>query len=244
MKKSICIIATLFLSISILAQKPLESLFDPKDMQHDLKLFREIRDAANSGVYKYRTKKEIDSIYAWAEKEILHSSTLREFHNILWQITDFEGSLHNAIHLHFKTRKALREETKGYFPYPIKIIEGKVLLNINTNDISIGSEILSINGEAITNILPQLYKYYTTDGFNLTGKEIGINENFSQYYRLNHGLKDHFQVTYKDPTTAEIRSIEIESVGYRAYYKNFEKRHSLASDSLSYEGTKGIQYTF
>lgn len=48
----------------------IDDIFSQKNMRKDLAVFKEIRLKANSGLYKYRTKAQIDSIYNWADKEI------------------------------------------------------------------------------------------------------------------------------------------------------------------------------
>lgn len=66
----------LFYSIVCPAQSKNDTLADslatynftlsPREMQKDLQVFRDIREQVNSGLYSYRTKEEIDSIYSWA----------------------------------------------------------------------------------------------------------------------------------------------------------------------------------
>lgn len=86
----------LFLITSIIAfGQTIDEPFSKKKMRKDLEVFREIRLKANSGLYKYRTKEQIDSIYYWAEKEINNLSTYRDFYNLISTLTDYEGSLHN-----------------------------------------------------------------------------------------------------------------------------------------------------
>ncbi|WP_158960671.1 hypothetical protein [Myroides fluvii] len=67
-------------------------------MLKDFELFKEIRLKGNSGLYTYRTKNQIDSIYTWAANEIKRSNTYRDFYTILCQVTDYEGSLHNGTY--------------------------------------------------------------------------------------------------------------------------------------------------
>ncbi|KKL14673.1 hypothetical protein LCGC14_2513290, partial [marine sediment metagenome] len=81
-----------------------------KKMKKDFEIFKKIRLSANSGLYKHRTKQEIDSIYNWADKQIYQSSTYREFYNIICQLTDFEGSLHNDTGLPKKLNQSLNNE--------------------------------------------------------------------------------------------------------------------------------------
>jgi len=199
-------------------------------MKEDLQIFREIRTAANSGVYKYRTENQMDSIYASANGQLLKIKSYREFFSLLNEITDFEGSAHNDTSLPSEMMDLMRMENAGYFPYPIKLIEGKWLLNVINADIPHGSEIVSINARPISEIIQSVYKYYTTDGYNITGKRIGIQYSFAKYYRWEYGLEDSFLVTYRVPGSKVLEKAQIESVGYKNFYQNVNKRFSRPFD--------------
>ncbi len=203
-------------------------------MHKDLAIFKEIRVKVNSGLYKYRTKAQIDSIYNWADKEIATSSSYREFYNIICQLTNFEGSVHNETAIPNKIMQNLRKETSGYFPFPVKWIDGKWLINFEEGTIPLGSELISIDNVAIEEIISNFNKYYTTDGDNLTGKRIGIRTHFAKYYRLHYGLRDNFTVKYKSRNTDFIETKVIESVSYSGCYANFSKRHSAKFDNIYY----------
>jgi len=237
MKKIIIPFLFLISSIGIYAQS-IDEAFSIKKMKKDLKAFKEIRLNANSGLYKYRTKEQIDSIYIWAEKELDKLSTYRDFYNLISTLTDYEGSLHNNTSFPKKRMKTIKNEKSGYFPFPIKVVDNKIVLNFQIKDIPLGAEILSINNQNIDEIIPELYKYYTTDGINITGKSIGINGSFSKYYRLHFGLKNEFEVTFKEHKSANKNTITVKNVGYADYWKKFRNRHSKSSDYERYEGVK------
>lgn len=240
---AICLLL-LGLSFGSIAQKTLDSPISKKKMLSDLELFRSIRAAANSGVYKYRTTHELDSVYQWALEETQRARTFREFYNILWTITDFEGSLHNGIYMPPKIKAAMRAEPAGYFPLTLKVIKDQFLVNMKDAAIPPGARILSVNGVSCKNLFKVLGRFYTTDGYNLTGKEIGLSANFATYYRLVFGLKNSFQITYQQVDSEIIQEMDLESVSYLSTRKAFLLRHSKAFDSLSYEGDEEIPYHF
>jgi hypothetical protein len=214
-------------------------------MLKDLEVFKEIRVKANSGLYKYRTKEQIDSIYKWAYKKIKKSSTYRDFYNIICKLTDFEGSLHNDTSLPIKISRSLKAEGSGYFPYPIKWVEGKWIINYDKGKIPLGAEIISINNQKIDDIVKNLYKYYTTDGVNKTGKQVGLNYNFSKYYRLNYGLAEIFIVNYRQNNLNKSTQISLKSLGNRGYYKNVKNRYSKPFDEVNYKDWEDIEiYNF
>ena len=234
MTKTITTFLFLISSIGIFAQS-IDEPFSTRKMKKDLEVFKEIRLKANSGLYKYRTKQQIDSIYNWAEKEINNLSTYRDFYNLISELSDYEGSLHNNTKFPEKRIAAIKSEKSGYFPFPVKIVENKVLLNFQTDNIPLGTEIISINNREISDIIPNTYKFYTTDGINKTGKQIGINGSFSKYYRYLFGLKNEFKIIFKTKNSDIQKSAIVKSVGNTDYRKNFKNRHSKSFDRLQHE---------
>ena len=76
---------SLFLLIvsNLIFSQSIDDTFSQENMMKDLEIFKNIRLTANSGLYRYRTKEEIDSIYIWAKKEIKNSSTYLDFYKII-----------------------------------------------------------------------------------------------------------------------------------------------------------------
>jgi hypothetical protein len=177
MRKSIFFFLLLITS-SIGFGQSIDEPFSKTEMLKDLAVFKEIRQKVNSGLYKYRTKQQIDSVYNWAENEIKNLTTYRKFYNLISEITDYEGSLHNNTSIPNKKWQNLRKEETGYFPLPIKWIQGKWLINFKNGEIPLGAKIISINDIPISEVISELNKYYTTDGQNLTGKRLGIRTHF------------------------------------------------------------------
>lgn len=238
MKNTVYLLFLCSVLSSVTFAQSIDDTFSQKKMKKDLEVFKEIRLKANSGLYKYRTEKQIDSIYNWAENEINKSSTYLDFYNIINQLTNFEGSCHNGTSLPESYLKNLRKESYGYFPYPIKWIDGKWIVNYENGEIPLGSEIIRINEEPISEVISNLYKYYTTDGENITGKRVGMRKHFPKYYRFNYGQKKGFQVVYKAVNSNKNETTTIKSIGYSDYYKNFDNRFSKPYDQIYYADLK------
>lgn len=99
----------MILSFNVFGQS-IDDPFPNEKMKKDFEVFKEIRLRANSGLYKYRTKEQVDSIYKWAEIEISKSTTYLDFYNIICKLTDFEGSSHNSTGLPKKYLENLKKE--------------------------------------------------------------------------------------------------------------------------------------
>jgi hypothetical protein len=239
-----CLLFLLLLSKPAFSQS-VDDAFSHKKMHKDLAVFKDLRKKANSGLYKYRTEKQIDSIYNWADAEIEQLSTYRDFYNLISTLTDFEGSLHNDTSIPEKTWENLRSEKSGYFPLPMKWIEGKWIINFEEGEIPLGSQMVSINRIPFDEVISNLYKYYTTDGFNVTGKRIGIRTHFARYFRLHYGLKDQFSVAYKTHNSQKVVTKSISSVSHASYYMNFQNRYSKNFDDIYYATlTEKQKYNF
>lgn len=211
-------------------------------LKQDLTIFKEIRKKANSGVYKYRTPKQIDSIYSWAFLQINKPKTLLDFYKIILKITDFEGSLHNDTTLPDDFQKKYSSGNL-FFPYPVKLIKNKLVVNFRNTEISLGSHIHSINKIKTNDLLQVFYKYYTTDGYNISGKSIGIGSSFAKYFEMEYGSKKKFAVEYSLPNKTEKITKTVAGVSNDSRKENFKKRHSLPIDSLQYGTIKG-KYAF
>lgn len=74
--KTISYLILLFLvSSNLLFSQSIDDAISYKKILKDLVDFKNIRESVNSGLYTYRTKKQIDSTYTWAFNEVLTIKT-------------------------------------------------------------------------------------------------------------------------------------------------------------------------
>ncbi|MBC9931852.1 S41 family peptidase [Chitinophaga qingshengii] len=204
----------------------------PRQMKEDLQVFRDIREKANSGLYRYRTQKQIDSIYRWAAREAKKPLSTTEYYKILLQLTDFEGSCHNYTEVGKDLLDYLNRQ-RGFFPYDVKYIEGKIVFNNQTADIPAGSRVLSVNGVPDTALMQSFYKYCTADGYTITQKLTGsVQRSFGLRYLLEYGVKDHFTVTFTPPYSTEVKTVTLPAVTLDARKANLLQRFSAPLDSI------------
>ncbi|MDO7847720.1 S41 family peptidase [Hymenobacter sp. M29] len=208
----------------------------------DLALFQRLKEAAHPGIYKYRSKAQMDSTFADACARVTSRMTVLDAYRLVVGITDFEGSLHNDTALPDSVRKALEAE-KSFFPYPLKLVAGQLVLNTGHAPLPLGATISSIDGVPARQLVRALGKYYTTDGLNTTGKAVGLAESFPEYFRLEYGPRAGFVVRYYAPGARAIRQQTLPAVTYAAYERAFADRHSRPCDRSFFEGMPA-KYTF
>ena len=209
-----------------------DKLLSAKDMKQDLQLFRDIREKANSGLYHYRTKKQVDSIYKWAYSEIKKPLRTLEFYRIVLQLTDFEGSCHNYTEPAGDLLGYLNRQ-RGFFPYVLKYIEGKMIFNSISDQIPVGARIVSINGIPDTTLMRSFYKYMPADGYIESQRLSGsVNRSYGLRYILEYGIKDSFAITFLPPGATLQQTVTVPAVSLEQRQKNLVLRHSAPVDSV------------
>lgn len=197
-----------------------------QEMHEDLQVFLNIRKKANSGLYTYRSKKQIDSLYRWAEESVKTPLRTIDFYKIILRLTDFEGSCHNYTEPDLALMNFLKRQP-SFFPYTLTYIEGQIIFDSRSAKIPPGSQILSLNGVAAKELMRSFYKYYRTDGYAQTYKwSASVNKAFDISYLLEYGLTDTFVVEYLAPGNNSIQKVVIPAVSLAERIKNEGNRYS------------------
>jgi len=239
--------ATGKVSIVFKEERPAGAAANPvlsaKQMQRDLRVFRQIREKANSGFLRYHSKTEMDSVFHWAGLQVTHPMRLTEFFKIILTITDAEGSCHNSSTLPEDMLGYLPQKN-GFFPYYMKRIGTRMIVNNAGGAIPLGARILSIDGMADSLIMHRFYKYLPTDGYNMTAKQrFSADNTFGWRYPLEFGIRDSFRVSYLAPGTAAPQTATIRSVSLAEKQRLYQERHSRPYD-VYFDSNEGDVYSF
>jgi hypothetical protein len=208
----------------------------------DLTFLQHLKQAAHAGSTKYRSTAQLDSAFAAARAKVTGPLTILQVYRLVVGLTDFEGSLHNDTALPDSVLHALRAEAT-FFPYPLQLVAGQLVLNTQHALLPLGTTITSINGVSATQLVHALGKYYTTDGFNTTGKRVGLAESFPEYLRWEYGPQATFVVGYRSLAAHATRQLRVRAVPYAGYEQAFAARHSRPSDRGFFEDLPR-KYTF
>ena len=226
--KGIILLLGLFSFSSIVIREKIKDKPDKsitkRQLIRDYEIFQSIMERANSGLYKYHTKVEIDSSFLHNKNQINNTTTYREFYILLWETFDYSGSCHNS--LNFYSKLADRVEAKPFFfPLPLKRLDRTLYSNIEYENIPLGSEIISVNGVSAVDFLNKVSKYTSSDGHNLTGKYSFIETDwfpFNTY--IAFGGQSHFIIEYK--VSGTLKKTTIKSVKYSTCIDLYNERHS------------------
>ncbi|MBL7705791.1 MAG: hypothetical protein JNM21_09640 [Taibaiella sp.] len=209
----------------------LATAFDKNEWLDDLATFKRIRFRANSGLWVYRSRQQIDSIYKWAEEEVIqHCNHIFDFYKVIVILTDFEGSCHNVTYL----PQVIKDYFAGqniYFPITIHNLNGTLVHNGVHQQIPLGAEIISVNEVTAPELIARLAKYYHSDGFSRPYKErLAFQKGLKEKYLIEFGPSTRYRVKYKSEGKENVLTLPGLDVG--TFEQMQEKRHTLGWDSL------------
>ncbi|MDR6466284.1 S41 family peptidase [Chryseobacterium sediminis] len=206
----------------------LNGQFTSDQFIEDLHTFRSIREKANSGLYVYRTRKQIDSIYQQAEEEARNSRNIFDFYKIIAKVTGFEGSCHNYTDLPNHASYYLTQKPE-YLPITLKNIDGRLLQDSKDNVLPLGAEILSINGIPAKEMISRFSQYYFSDGFSAPYKETtGFERGMLDKFYIEFGTHKNYVISYKWNGT--VKEVSLPGISLENFKKLQDSRYSLAFD--------------
>ncbi|UHO40645.1 hypothetical protein H5J24_12200 [Chryseobacterium capnotolerans] len=217
--------------ISITESKTVSSLngqFTSAQFVEDLRVFRSIREKANSGLYVYRSRHQIDSMYKKAEEEAASSKNIFDFYKVIAKVTGFEGSCHNYTDLpnHASYYLAQRPE---YLPITLKNIDGRLLQDSKDIKIPLAAEIISINGIPAKEMISRFSQYYFSDGYSVPYRETaGFERGMLDKFYIEFGTHKQYDIRYQ--WNGQTHDVSLPGISLEAFKKLQESRHSLTLD--------------
>jgi hypothetical protein len=196
-------------------------------LRQDFDVFRQVYEAANPSLYRYRTRRQLDSAFVATRCLLTDTTTLLDFYQLLYRTTAYTGSLHSDNYLPAAVDSVL-EASPGYFPYPMQLVAGHLHLNSRAAPLPLGSDVVRINGHSGAELLAQLGTFATTDGYNQTGKAYLISAHFARYYYLAYGPCATFRLTYRAPYQKDTAQVVVAAVPYPVYAQRYVQRSSAA----------------
>lgn len=110
-----------------------------------------------------------------------------------------------------QTLSAELNKSLRFFPIPLHVEKGRVLVNYNNHEIPFGSEVISINDRPVRELMKLFRKY--CDG-HIPCDLSGLDCNLSLLYPSITSYK----IAYILPNTKKKQEIQLESVNYSTFY--------------------------
>jgi hypothetical protein len=168
-------------------------------LKQDFIYFRDSLQQLHAGVYRYRSKKEIDKLFDSCFATLNHPINAIEYYVVISYLVSAVEDGHTSCALPSELMEYITT-TAMVFPIQLRFINDKAYVSCATKEFSAATEILSVNNESINTIRKKLFQYLPSDGNIQTRKYWSMNKgnnHFSYLYYLIYGERHDFTVEYK-----------------------------------------------
>ncbi|QHV95372.1 S41 family peptidase [Spirosoma endbachense] len=166
----------------------------------DFVVFREVLKNNHPGLYRYQTKWKVDKLLDSCLLSIDRPLTQLEFaKKILFLISAIQDG-HTGTNISSLLMKSYQERTK-LVPLYLYFAQNKAFISCSRHkQFPVGTEILSINHKAVSEIRKELFRYLPSDGSIETKKNHTVTTNgaFPFLYKWIFGHGDSLVVNYRN----------------------------------------------
>lgn len=179
-------------------------LFSKKELTKDYTVFEKILKEKHPSLYWYTAKDNMDEYFRWGKAQLRDSMTEYEFKKIISYVTSKINCGHTSVRSSIRYRRITDTLQRKIFPLSVKVWDENmvVLSNLSRNDslIKRGSIIKKINGLDQKYIVDSLFRFISSDGYNLTNKYQTLSNrgSFGNMYSGVFGISDNYEIVYLD----------------------------------------------
>jgi hypothetical protein len=177
-------------------------------LRQDFTMLRDSLQVFHAGLYRYRSKKEMDLLFDSCYKTLIQPMSEAEFFRIISFVIGAIEDGHTNCRLPRDMQKDYLNNVK-LFPALVMFINSRAfILCCAQNDDLAGAELLSINNRPMKEIIQNLFRLIPSDGAIQSRKNWELIENFPLFYNLAYGEKESFAITVKTKS-GETRSVKL-----------------------------------
>ncbi|MDB5131330.1 MAG: Peptidase family [Mucilaginibacter sp.] len=181
------------------SQNDYSKKIDLELLKQDFRVLRDSLQKLHAGLYRYKTKDEMNALFDQCYKQLDHPVTETDFFAIVSRLISSIEDGHTECFLPQDMIKAIIAGVK-IFPIQPKYVGGRAYVPCDTKTFLAGTEIVEIDDKPVNEIKKQLFRLLSSDGSIETEKYVKINDGhdpFSYLYFVVYGEKSDFKITYK-----------------------------------------------
>ena len=194
-----------------------------EQMKRDIVELRKGLEKNHPGLYWYTSKEQFNSIWDQLNAQIDSSMTKDEFFRLLLPVV----ANVKCSHTFFYPSKEIMSRGRR-FPLGINFIQekGYILTDSGRNSIPNGSELVTINGKSLDEIVDMILPSLQAQGGNLGWKYVILENDFQNYYYYIVEQSETFIIEYIDPNTKEKVKKEIQGISDQNLKTHWSKWYS------------------
>lgn len=206
MKTIVLTLIICFAISSCVSYKPaaVTKKFAKQQVLDDYHLFENILTTSHPGLYWYTSPDSMNYYFEMGRGMLKDSMTEQNFNLVLNYVISKIGCGHTSAKPSKQVVRYRDTARRSYFPLFLKFWPDTAVatFNMHRNDTVLkrGSVIHAIDGKPIQTIVDSLFKFLSTDGYNLTHKYQTLsNRNvFAGLYTTVYGAKRNYTIDYTD----------------------------------------------
>ncbi len=181
-------------------------------MVEDMTIAQQSLKEAHPGLYWYRSKREVDSVFQVQLNKIPNSASTLVFNDLLTEMVDFIGCGHSAILPGEKMIKKL--EKQGLFlPFTIVLQDSVVKIDYSQDTaLHKGMQVLSIDGVSIETIVQNLMHKIPTDKGLMGKKRRSLELVFPYFYSMFNGVKANYIIGFDE--NGRIGNVNVKAISW------------------------------
>ncbi len=214
---------TFFCLVSLLAcqeqgaDNPMERILSKKFAQEDFKIFTSILKSSHPSLNLYISPKKFDLLLDSIRQTVNADMSVNELFLKYVYIVNEIGCSHTYMGIPDADYDSLLNR-KFFFPIPVKLIDGRLIVNATNLTLTEGTEIVSINRKPVSEILNDIMINETVEGLHRSTQKKLAAEAFALNYFYTYGKAENFDLMVTD-TTGKKQSIEnIPSITLNEWY--------------------------
>lgn len=169
-----------------------QTRLSPQQVLDDYEVFKSILIKGHPSLYDYTSRQTWDSLLRhFEEKGLRDVTTSEDLFKSLSKLSSYAHDGHLIVH-HSKM-----DSVPDLFPLHLKIIDGKLITDVEHGEIPLGSQIISVDGVEGSDLIQRMLKYASSDGYNLTKKYRQIEVEFGILHYYEFGAKRAYDVVCK-----------------------------------------------
>lgn len=178
-----------------------KSTYSVEELKQDFDILRASLEEAHPGLYRYKSKAFIDSIFNTSRLALNYPMSDSEFTLYLLKVVSHIGDGHLKV-VPPKVRIDSLDNGPTTMPFQVHYHQNKLFVKKNFSNIPdeefLGSEIISINGHLTVEFLKDFLLVFPSDGSNETHKYRALSAMrwFTRYYYILYGYSESFEVKY------------------------------------------------
>jgi len=229
---------------------PIKEVFTAEELQQDFSAFRESLEECHPGLYVYKSKSTIDSIFNSNYSTLNKAMTGKEFMLLTCRVAAQIGDGHLRV-VPPKIKLDSLDEGTTAIPFKVYYDNDKLYVRKNYSPLDdrefLGSQIISINGHSTEDFIREYLQIFPSDGNNVTRKyrRLTSSRYFTRYFSMLYGYAEQYKIEYISLNQKTLKTATLQGLDFDDLIKIANERSTVKSPKpASFEISEDKKYAY